>query len=79
MNVRFPLITDAKCQVRVLADRPICLFTKIDELKEIGISFYYIDFTNEEADTLDEIIMSYHSHNGLKEKDFYGHYLAEIE
>ena len=79
MNVRFPLITDEKCQVRVIADRPICLFTKIDELKDMGISFFYIDITNEDAEELDDIIMNYHSHNGLNEKDFYGHYLAEIE
>jgi putative protease len=79
VNASFPLVTDDKCQVRVLADKTICLFNKIDEIKNLGISFFYIDITIEKEEELDDIIMSYRSEEGMKEKDYYGHYLFEIE
>lgn len=79
LNVCFPLITSSSCITRVLSDKVICLFSKLKELKENNINNFMIDFTIEDNDQIKKVISLYKEEKSLLNKDFFGHYLNEIE
>ena len=79
LQVKFPIVTDSNCTTRVLANRPICLFSKIDELKELNIYNFMLDFTIEDKDDVRKVMESFKGKTSISNKDFFGHYINQIE
>jgi len=55
MGVIYPLISDSNCNIRILNNRPISLISKINQLENIGVSNYIIQFTDEDDETRKQI------------------------
>ena len=85
MNLDFPLIRGNNCNLKLLNSFRLNLIKYIDEIKNMGINNFLLDFTIEDYDATYEIINAYRcAINGLDYKlDIdnctYGHYLKGIE
>lgn len=79
MQVQFPLISDSQCMIRVISDRPISLLGRIEELKQLKINNFMIDFTIEDQEQVRKIVESFKNKQSLTCKDYLGHYNNEIE
>lgn len=55
LDDKYPLFRDKDCHLAVLYEKPVNLLDKVDELKEIGIKHFLVDYTIEnDIRTLDE-------------------------
>lgn len=79
LNVTFPIVTNKDCITRILSNRPISLISRIDELKEMHINNFVIDFTIESEEQINKVLDSFETKQMVSNKDFFGHYLNEIE
>ena len=79
MQVTFPLLTNSDCNVRVLSNRPVSIISKLDELKQMHINNFLIEFTIEDNEQIQKVMDAYLNNKSVSEKDFFGHYLNEIE
>ena len=79
MQVTFPLLTNSDCNVRVLSNRPVSIISKLDELKQMHINNFLIEFTIEDNEQIQKVMDAYLNKKSVSEKDFFGHYLNEIE
>ncbi len=79
LDVKFPLISDENCTTRVLSNRPLCLFSKLSDIRMKNINFYFIDFTIEPKEEIDRVLECYQEEKSLSNKDFYGHFINEVE
>jgi len=59
MNESFPLVCTESCQLKVLNSKPLFMADKLEDLKNIGLSFINLDFTIENADETEKIIKLY--------------------
>lgn len=75
-GVDYPVMKDENCNLSILYNKPICLFTKLKELEKIGVSSFLIDFTIESKEDVLRILTAYNSRksDGI---DFFGHYLND--
>ena len=44
-----------------------------------NINFYFIDFTIEPKEEIDHVLECYQEEKSLSNKDFYGHFINEVE
>ncbi len=58
MNCHYHMVGDKNCNVRILMDRPIYLLDKIDELRAINITNFYLHFTDEDEDKCYNVLES---------------------
>lgn len=79
IGVTFPIVTDNACTTRILSSRPISLSSKIDELKDLKIKTFLIDFTIENKSKVFEVMNKIYTKESISKKDFFGHYINEIE
>ena len=73
VGAKYKLIGDSNCNIRVLSDKPICLFDKIDELNSIGVSVGYLILTDEYSKKATEVIDCMFDNTIVKDSTF-GHY-----
>jgi len=52
----FPLVRDTGCNIRVLNHKPVNLIHHLDKYKDIGISNFRIEFTNESIEEVEHIL-----------------------
>ncbi|MBO4667517.1 MAG: U32 family peptidase, partial [Bacilli bacterium] len=75
LDNKYQVYGDSLCHLAILSNEPLYLLGKIEELKEMGISSFVIDFHKEkEVDIikiLDEI-------DNPRSDGYYGHYLKEV-
>ena len=79
LNAKFPLISDENCTTRVLSNRPICLFSKLSDIRMKNINYYFIDFTIESKEEVNRVLDCFQEDKSLSNKDFYGHLMNEVE
>lgn len=79
MNVKFPIITNQDCISRILSNRPISLTSKIDELRDNHFQIFMLDFTFENPSECLKVIDKFEKKERISEKDFYGHYLNQVD
>lgn len=65
VGVKFPIYGDDNCTFHVLSDKPLYLIDKIMDLKKIGVQHFYLNFTIESKNEIDEII-----HNAISNLTF---------
>ena len=59
MNESFPLVCTDSCQLKLLNSKPLFMADKLEDLRNIGLSFINLDFTVENADETEKIIKLY--------------------
>lgn len=59
VGMKFPLIHDGQCNIRIMHQKPLNLFQYVHELKEAGIMACRIDLTTEKADEIKHILKNY--------------------
>ena len=75
IGVRYRLLGDNNCNTRILLDKPICLFDKLNELESMEINPYLL-FTDEDEELVSEVINAFFANkNPLSVKSSKGHYL----
>ncbi len=74
MNVSYPVMRDENCNLSILYSKPVCLFTKLDELEKMGVKSFMIDFTIESKEEVNNIINCYLNKKG-DGINYFGHYL----
>ena len=79
LNTSYPIITNEDCTTRILSNRPISLTSKIDELKDLKIENFIIDFTIESCIEINRVLEAYENKTTVYNKDFFGHYLNKVE
>ena len=85
MNLDFPLIRSNNCNLKLLNSFRINLIKYINELKNMGINNFLLDFTIEDYDETYKIIDAFVKAIDMKEYELdldkctYGHYLKGIE
>lgn len=67
VGIKYPLIDDGACNLKVLNDKPLVLIDYIQELKDIGVNNFLIDFSIEEDIT--KILSAYI--NAFKGNEYY--------
>ena len=73
IGARYRLIGDPNCNTRVLLDKPICLFNKLDEIENNNI-VPYILFTDENESKVNDVMNSYFDRKNMQNTTK-GHYL----
>ncbi|MCQ2797551.1 MAG: U32 family peptidase [Bacilli bacterium] len=58
MNCKYHMIGDKDCNIRILMDRPIYLLDKINELRDMNVSNFYLSFTDEDEDKCYDVLSS---------------------
>ncbi len=74
MNCRYHMIGDKNCNIRILMDRPIYLLDKIDELRNINVTNFYLRFTDENEGKCYDILESLDNDGGTEIDYTRGHY-----
>ncbi len=75
MHCRYHMIGDKNCNIRILMDRPIYLLDKMDELINIHVSSFYLQFTDEDEDKCYDVLYSL-DNEGETDIDYTrGHYI----
>jgi len=59
VGMKFPLIHDGQCNIRIMHQKPLNLFRYVLELKQAGINALRIDLTTEKGDEIKHIIRAY--------------------
>lgn len=59
VGMKFPLIHDGQCHLRIMHQKPLNLFQYVYELKQSGIQACRIDLTTEKADEITHILKNY--------------------
>ncbi len=55
-NRSFDLIHDGACNIRIMSDQPLDLISEMDQLRQMGILSFRVDFTTEKEIEIDNII-----------------------
>ena len=79
LNVTFPILTNEDCTTRILSNRPVSLISKMDELEGLHINNYIVSFTIENVSQMEKVIASLEAKTSVSSKDFFGHYINEVE
>ena len=75
LDNKYSLFGDEMCHLTLLSYDPLYLLSKIEELKQIGIKSFLLDFHKESEEELIEILKEI----GEPYSDgYYGHYLKEV-
>ena len=75
LDNKYQVYGDPLCHLAILSRDPIYLISKIEELKEIGVSSFLFSFINEDEEETKEIIESI---NEDYSDGYFGHYLKEV-
>ena len=75
LDNKYQVYGDSLCHLAILSRDPIYLISKIEELKEMGISSFLFSFINEDKKEVKEIIESI---NEDYSDGYFGHYLKEV-
>lgn len=75
INGKYAVFGDSECHLALLSADPVCLFSKIKELSNIGINNFLIDFTKENEE---QIIECFKNLSERKNVGYFGHYLKEV-
>ena len=75
LDNKYQVYGDSLCHLAILSRDPIYLISKIEELKEIGVSSFLFSFINENKEEVKEIIESI---NEDYSDGYFGHYLKEV-
>lgn len=75
LNGKYQLFGDSECHLAILSPDPVSLFPKINELINMGINNFLIDFTKESKE---KILECFKYLNDKKSFGYYGHYLKEV-
>jgi putative protease len=59
VGMKYPLIHDGQCNIRIMHQKPLNLFFYLKELEESGINAFRIDLTTEKKDEIQDIIKNY--------------------
>ena len=74
VGINYPVMKDENCNLTVLYNKPICLFTKLKELEKLGVNSFFIDFTIESKEEVINILNAFKNGKG-DEINYFGHYL----
>lgn len=73
-GIDYPVMKDENCNLSVLFNKPICLFTKLKEIQKMGINSFLIDFTIESKEDVLRVLKAFKEENG-DGINYFGHYL----
>jgi putative protease len=59
IGMKFPLIHDGQCNIRIMHQKPLNLFNYLIELKQSGIQSFRLDLTTEKDQEIKDIISMY--------------------
>lgn len=76
VGINYPVMKDENCNLSVLYNKPICLFTKVNELQKLGVNSFLIDFTIESKEEVLDILNDFINNKG-DGIDYFGHYLND--
>lgn len=71
IGVKYHLLGDPECNTRILMDKPIYLYDKLDEIEKLHISNFYYQFTDED---INEVIRVLDNKKDIK-RTYKGHYI----
>ena len=80
MNEGFRVITDKYCRSHILNSLPLNLIDEVEDLKNIGIDSFRVDFKDENQKEVMEIIREINGYERADGKKFTkGHYRRGVE
>ena len=78
-NEGFRVMTDKYCRSHILNSTALNLIEEMDELKEFGVTNFRVDFTDENAKEVKEVIEMIKNKSVLDRKYTKGHYKRGVE
>lgn len=80
MNENFRVMTDIYCRSHILNSVPLNIISEIDNLKELNIKSYRVDFTDESAAETERVLYSLDNITAIDEKMYTkGHFRRGVE
>ncbi len=73
----FPLMYEGNARIGMYSKAPVCLFDKQQELSNVEINLMHLRFTNENANEVENVLMSMYSHDTIAGEFIRGSYYKE--